>query len=307
MLAGSAPLLSKGIRRRTGWLVPACVLAFVPFAAHADYRQDYARALEAYKSGKFAEAQALFASAAAEHPEPAEKTKLYGMRFEPYVPQHYLGLIAAQSGDCGRARAQWSAAGNADVVAKLGDAAAEERSASAKCGGAVAQGKPAPASPVAPTQAPAAAPTVASTPQKPATPTPEPTRPVAVAPPPVVAVNKPGEPATKPAQETSVEKPAADKVAPPDQLVMAFESFLGGRLAEVSRINPDAYADARARFHAYLVRSGARYTLGQLNGDQGLIDSARADARAAKALYPGTAPDSVLFSPRFLAFYRETR
>ncbi len=75
----------------------------------------------------------------------------------------------------------------------------------------------------------------------------------------------------------------------------------------MARINPDAYADARARYHAYLVRSGARYTLAQLSGDQGLLESARADARAAKTLNAGAMPDAVVFSPRFRDFYKETR
>ena len=297
MRAGDAPMKAQSVPRvRARWLLVA--LALVSATAQADYRENYAKALKAYQSGSLQEAQALFAQAAAEHPEPQERIKLYGLRFEPYLPQHYLGLIAAQLGDCGRARVQWGAAGNADVVAKVGDAAADEKSAAAKCGGAIAQSKPMvpDATPTNPTS-----PQVVSTPTKPATPSPPPNKP-AVLPPTVVAVNKPSEPAvSKPApQEAPAEKPAPEKSAPPDQLVLTFESFLGGRLTEVSRINPDAYADARARFHAYLVRSGARYTLSQLNGDQGLLDAARADARAAKQLNASASPDAVLFSPRFV-------
>jgi hypothetical protein len=282
-------------------------LAGLPLVANADYKQDYGHALEAYKSGNLAEAQKLFAQAAAEHPEPAERTKLYGMRFEPYLPQHYLGLIAAQSGDCGRARAQWAAAGNADVVAKVGDAAADEKNAAARCGGAVAQNKPAAPAPAPTPSTPAPAPPpVASTAQKPAQPTTtEPARPL---PPPVVASNKPVEPSVRPSpSEAPSERPAADKAAPPDQLVMAFDSFVNGRLGDVARINPDAYADSRARFHAYIVRSGARFTLAQISGDQAMLESARADARAAKQLNAGSAPDAVVFSPRFRDFYRDAR
>jgi hypothetical protein len=304
--------MPKASSPRTARLALSCalVLSLVPLTVYADYKQDYGHALEAYKSGNFAEAQRLFAQAAAEHPEPAERTKLYGMRFEPYLPQHYLGLIAAQSGDCGRARAQWGAAGNADIVAKVGDASAEEKSAAAKCGGGtVAQNKPPAPAPTPSAPAPASPTTpIASTPQKPSAPAPaEPTRPV-VTPPIVVANNKPSEPVNKPSPpEPPAEKPAPDKVAPPDQLVAAFDSFVNGRLGEVSRINPDAYADSRARFHAYLVRSGARFTLAQLGGDQSLLESARADARAAKTLNAGATPDAVLFSPRFRDFYKETR
>lgn len=306
MRAGDAPMTAttSAPRQRVRWLFVA--LALVSATAQADYRENYAKALKAYQSGSLQEAQALFAQAAAEHPEPQERIKLYGLRFEPYLPQHYLGLIAAQLGDCGRARAQWAAAGNADIVAKVGDAAADEKSAATKCGGAVAQSKPTTpdTTPTNPTS-----PQVASVPAKPQTPVSAPSKP-AVVPPTVAVANKPSEPpVSKPLpQEVPAEKPAlSEKSAPPDQLVLTFENFLGGRLTEVSRINPDAYADSRARFHAYLVRSGARYTLSQLSGDQGLLDAARADARAAKQLNASASPDAVLFSPRFVAFYRETR
>ena len=312
MRAGNAPSpVSKLPRSRRRWpLSVAIALALLPAAVHADYKQDYAHALKAYQSGNFAEAQTLFAAAAAEHPEPAERTKLYGMRFEPYVPQHYLGLIAAQSGDCSRARAQWGASGNADVVAKLGEESAEERNAAAKCGGAIAQKPPGPApgpasAPSAP--APAPPPIASAPPSKPTSaPVPaEPSKPVAA--PPVAVANKPNEPTSRPPPPPESPADKVDRVAPPDQLVMAFDSFVNGRLSEVSRINPDAYADARARYHAYLVRSGARFTLAQISGDQGMLDSARSDARAAKTLNAGAALDSVLFSPRFRDFYRETR
>ncbi|MEP6938607.1 MAG: hypothetical protein ABI846_02500 [Rudaea sp.] len=299
MPAGNAPLpRSSSARRHACWLVP-CALALASTGAWADFRQDYGRALKAYEEGKFAEAQALFAQAAAEHPEPAARMKLYGMRFEPYVPQHYLGLIAAQSGDCGRARAQWSAAGNAQVVGEIGQAANE------KCAGAVVQSRPvsAPAPAPGPAAPPVAPPPVASTPQRPATTNPtEPNRPVVL--PQIVAKVTPTAPTSRPS-EPPPEK--ADKAAPPDQLVQAFASFLGGRLSEVARINPDAYVDGRARFHAYLVRGGARFTLAKLNGDAGELESARADVRAARQLNASAAPDGAVFSPRFRAFYAETR
>lgn len=278
-------------------------------AAHADYKDSYARGLEAYKAGRGAEAKQLFTQARDEHPEPAVRVRLYGQRWEPYLPQHYLGLIAIQQGDCAGAQTQWSSAGNQEVVAQVADLATEEKSAGAKCG-ALAQAKPnnppaaIPAPPVAPPKA-VAEKLPASTP-----PAPETQKQVATTDsPPPVAPGKPNDvQQTKPAApaDRPVDKPiVADKAAPPDQLVQVFDNFLSGRLPAVSRINPDVYTEARVRFHAYLVRCGARYTLAQLNGDQALLEGARADARAAHALNAGASPDPVLFSPHFRSFYAE--
>lgn len=281
-------------------------------AVHADYKDSYARGLEAYKAGREAEAKQLFTQARDEHPEPAARVRLYGQRFEPYLPQHYLGLIAIQQGDCAGAQAQWSSAGNQEVVAQVADLANEEKSAGAKCG-ALAQAKPNNPPAVVPAPPPATPPkTVAEKPPASAPAAPETQKqvattqsqpPVAPAKPNDMPQAKPAAPADRPADKSVV----ADKAAPPDQLVQVFDNFLSGRLPAVSRINPDVYSEARVRFHAYLVRCGARYTLAQLTGDQALLEGARADAHAAHALNASANPDPVLFSPHFRSFYAENR
>ena len=109
------------------------------------------------------------------------------------------------------------------------------------------------------------------------------------------------------------EKPApaekalvAAKNEPPQPLVQAFDEYLAGHYAEVARINPEAYADAKARYHAFLVRAASKFTLGKLDGDEQLLAAARSDAKAARAIEAGT-PDASLFSPAFRAFYLENR
>ncbi|TLY50046.1 MAG: hypothetical protein E6K53_11800 [Gammaproteobacteria bacterium] len=302
-------------RRRVACGVCASLLA-VSLAAYADYKDSYGKGLEAYKAGRYADARQLLLAAIAEHPEPAARVRLYGTRFEPYLPQHYLGLISAAQGDCAGAQAAWAMAENAQTVAQVGDAANEEKSAAAKCGSvAIAQKPSAPAPP--PAAAPKAnessvaqktAPPPASTPESPKAPAPKPDADKNVASTGPATPSRPSEPEVKPAVERPAEKPAApsEKVGPPDQLIATFENFLNGNLREVARINPDNYADARVRFHAYLVRSGARYTLAQL-GDQSQFEAARADARQAHALNANAAPDAVLFSPHFRSFYAENR
>ena len=119
-------------------------------------------------------------------------------------------------------------------------------------------------------------------------------------PPPVVKPPPPEKPAP-------VEKPpVVAKNEPPQPLVQAFDEYLAGHYTDVARINPEAYADAKARYHAFLVRAASKFTLGKLDGDEQLLAAARSDAKAARALDAGT-PDASLFSPAFRAFYQDNR
>jgi hypothetical protein len=47
--------------------------------------------------------------------------------------------------------------------------------------------------------------------------------------------------------------------------------------------------------------------LSQVSGDQALVDAAREDVRAARAANAKGAPDAVMFSPRFRAFFAQSR
>lgn len=255
--------------------------------AHADYKDSYARGVKAYRDGNFSEARTLIQQALSEHPEPAPKMRLYGQVYEPYVPQFYLGEIAFKQGDCATALTQFNAAASKSVVAELPDLAGAQQRDASTCAQktAVAKKEDKPPEPVKPVEPPVAKPVVKNT---------------APPPPPVV---KPV-PQEKPAP---VEKPPLiAKNEPPQPLVQAFDEYLAGHYTDVSRINPEAYADTKARYHAFLVRAASKFTLGKLDGDEQLLAAARNDAKAARALDAGT-PDASLFSPAFRAFYSETR
>jgi len=270
-------------------LLAALTLSVAAAAAHADYKDDYAHGLKAYRDGQYAEARGLMQQALDEHAEPATKIRLYGQVYEPYLPQHYLGMAALKLGDCSGAVAQWNSAPNKQIVGQLPEIGSDEQRGLASCGNKVAKvdEKPLPLEPSKPTTEPPVKPTVVDTrpPVTPPKPVPPPPKPVA-----------PPE-----------EKPVAAKSGPPEPLVQAFDSYLAGRYTDVARINPDSYADTRARFHAYLVRAASKYTLSRMQGDDALFKSAQADAAAARALDARTAPDSTLFSPGFRAFFQESR
>jgi outer membrane biosynthesis protein TonB len=253
--------------------------------AHADYKDSYARGVKAYRDGNLGEARTLIAQALSDHPEPATKVRLYGQVYEPYVPQFYLGEIAFKQGDCAAALTQFNAAASKAVVAELPDLSGTQQRDAATCAQKTAVAKkeeklpePPPAKPVEP---PVAKPIVKNTP-----------------PPPVI---KP--PSEKP---VAVEKTVATKNEAPQPLVEAFDEYLAGHYSNVSRINPEVYADAKARYHAFLVRAASKFTLGKIDGDEQLLAAARSDAKAARALDAAT-PDASLFSPAFRAFYQESR
>lgn len=253
--------------------------------AHADYKDSYARGLKAFRDGNFAEARTLMQQAASEHPEPAVKLRLYGQVYEPYVPQHYLGLIAFKDGDCSGALAQWNSAANRGIVAEMPDLAGEQQRDSSSCASKVA---------------------VAKKEEKPPEP-PPPAKPQPETPPRVVAKNNPPPVVVPTPKPPPVEKqPVVSKGEPPAPLVQAFDDYLAGQYNDVVRINPDAYADAHARYHAYLVRAASKFTLGKISADDQLLAGARADVRAARALEAG-APDAALFSPAFRSFYQDNR
>jgi hypothetical protein len=99
----------------------------------------------------------------------------------------------------------------------------------------------------------------------------------------------------------------ASEHVPPPRLVRAVEYYLAGRYVDATRIEPESFPAARTRFHAFLIRSAARFTLAQITGDKMLLAAARADAHSAQVLDAKAAPDEALYSPKFRAFYAQAR
>jgi len=281
--------------------------------ARADYKDNYALGLKAYNDGDYAKTRELMQQAFAEHAEPAARVRLYGQRWEAYVPQFYLGMVAFKQGDCATALAQWNAPANRQVVAQVAEINNAQQRDSAACEQKVVaktEDKPKP-QPTAPETPQGKTVVAENPPAKPASPQPPPPKPPETAPESVVppqkrvdvAVAKPTPPVVTP----PVAKPPPASNTPPAPLEEAFENYLAGRYAKVVRLNPEAIPDSRARFHAYMVRAAARFTLAQISSDDAELDGARADARAARALDGRATPDAALFSPRFRTFFQESR
>jgi len=291
------------------WLAVATLCAAT--LAHADYKDNYALGLKAYNDGDYAKARELMQQAFAEHAEPAARIRLYGQRWEAYVPQYYLGMVAFKQGDCAAALAQWNAPANKQVVAQVAEISSAQQRDAASCEQKVVaktedKPKPQPAA----REPPPAKTVVAENPSsKPAVPQPAAPKPAETAPeqvvPPAKRVDVAVAKAAPPVVAPPVAKPAPSNT-PPAPLEEAFDNYLAGRYAKVVRLNPEAIADSRARFHAYLVRAAARFTLAEIGSDNAELDGARADARAARALDGRASPDAALFSPRFRTFFLES-
>jgi hypothetical protein len=234
--------------------------------------------------------------AVAAQPEPVDKVILNGNITQPYLPYHFLGVVAYKLGECDAAKAQWQNPTNRRMIGRLNQIRQQEQRLAESCKPRLAE--------VAKQEPPSTPAGVAEQPP--------------VAPPPVTAAaNPPAEKAGKKppaeardraASQTADAAKTAETAAPPERLpparlVRAVDNYLAGRYAEAARIEPESFPAARTRFHAFLVRAAARYTLAQINGDKELQAAARSDAHAARLLDDKTALDEALFSPKFRAFY----
>jgi hypothetical protein len=87
-----------------GWLLAAS--GAVPAAA--DYRDSYARGVQAIERSRWSEAERWMRQAIAERPQAGgDLVQIYGKRYEDYLPYYYLGLALYRGGDFEGAAEAW--------------------------------------------------------------------------------------------------------------------------------------------------------------------------------------------------------
>lgn len=287
--------------------------------ARADYREDYAEGLKAAKDGEWSEVEARMRDAIAESSAPQVQTRLYGQRFEPYVPAFFLGIALYKRGDCAQAlqllqnEATQAVTRDARAKRRLDEYLPVAQRGVADCGARLAGNgstpSTAPSRPATPPGAPA------NTPSSPVSSNTPAAAPLATSPQTRPSTTPPASTPTKPPVQVASTTPATKPPAPatpgaakaPALLAAALDDFLRGRYDRVAAADPATLADRRARYHALLLRAASRHTLALIQGGAApLLAQAEADVRAAKALDPA-APDAQLYSPRFRQFYAETR
>ncbi len=285
------------------------LVAALALPAWGDWADAFRRGMAAVEAKRWDEAARLMQAAAAENPKEGGQVKLYGMRFETYLPHYYLGLAEFQRGDCAAALSAWRASDAQGAVARSSQSRAfaqhkaqcEQRTAST----ATQPPAPAPAPTAAPSATPARpTPSPTPVPTRPALPTPAPTRPSATPTPALTPTPAPTQARTATPAPTVL---TPMKRVPAPRLLAAARAHFAGRHAEAAAgLEPDPGWSTRSRAQALLLRASARFSLHALGGQPAaLLDQARADARRAHALEPGLAPDPRAFSPRFARFWNE--
>lgn len=96
---------------------------------------------------------------------------------------------------------------------------------------------------------------------------------------------------------------------PPAELASAAEAYLAGEYRSVLVLLADQeFAAPKAAAQAHLLRSAALYAQYHASGasDARLLESARLEIRACRAVAPTMLPPASVFSPRFVAFFEAT-
>jgi hypothetical protein len=281
-------------------LLLALVAALAAAPAQADWRKDYDRGLKALEDGRFAEAESAFRAALGEDGQPNARKRFQGVVVKLYVPHYYAGLAAYRQGDCQEALEYWRNSASAAVVAGQPELNSMQTRGIADCTQKLA------ATTKPPTTTTTTTPPVATTTPG-TTSTPGTTKPPVGPTTPPVATTKPPvtTPTVKPPPTTTpTTTPSATPA--PAALVTLVNAYLGGQYANVTQTDPGTLADGRAKAQGFLLRAAARFTLAEL-GDETQREAARRDVRSARAANANLAPDEAMFSPRFRAFWRESR
>ncbi len=155
-------------------------------SSHADFKDAYKDGVRAAEAQNWALVESKMREALSAEPTPQAKVRLYGMRFEPYVPHHYLALAASARNNCAAALAALNNSGHQSALTGARDAApllAVEQQIKNRCQSAAPIAPP--KLPVPDTTTPTPPPAVVTPPVAVATPppTPDPTP----EPPPVAA------------------------------------------------------------------------------------------------------------------------
>lgn len=263
------------------------LLALLATPALADWKQDYAHGLEAAKDGHWEDVSRHMQAALAGNPKPAERVRLYGQRFEAYVPQHYAGLAALRLGDCSKALSLWSQGDNAAVTSKVSALADEENQGRVECSSQlVRQGQTAKSDPPAAAPAPAPPPRTEPAPVRVEAPTPS------------RAVVQTAPPARSPAEETREPSSISAQILRP-----LLDAYLGGRYADVLKFSSQVPPTPRLRWHMLALRAAAAFNLSQLGQMPDADSIARKAVEQARATDAALKPDADYFSPKFIRYY----
>ncbi|MBW3564783.1 MAG: hypothetical protein KY459_08660 [Acidobacteria bacterium] len=110
----------------------------------ADYRDSFSRGMQALDRKDWAGVRKHMSDAASQHPGEGERVKLYGMRFEVYLPFYYLGLANYHLGDCQGAVDAWRRADANGAVKSQGSLYNQMQTFADECSSKLEQATPPP-------------------------------------------------------------------------------------------------------------------------------------------------------------------
>ena len=283
----------------------------VAAAARADYKESYRKGIEAADRGDWAEVARRMREALAEQPKEGERLKLYGMRFEAYLPHYWLGLALFNGQDCAGAVGAWRVSQGQGAVQRTSQFKTL-KSSQAECEKRLAQAAPpkpsaAPSRASSPVAEPSAAPPVrragadagktVEAPRPTETPRPDEARRAADTSTPAPGRTPPG--------PTALPVKPAGPAGPPAPLLAAAQAYFNGRYREAAEALGATSYTGREGVQALVLRAAARYALYVVSGekDDKLRQDALADVKACRRLDPSFTPDRKAFSPRFVQLF----
>jgi tetratricopeptide (TPR) repeat protein len=89
---------------------------FVAPVAEAEFKRNYIQGKKSFEDGDYSEAVKKLEAAISDNSESAARVKLYGMRYDSYLPHYYLGEAYFRLNDCTSAMAAWNQALQLGVI-----------------------------------------------------------------------------------------------------------------------------------------------------------------------------------------------
>lgn len=116
--------ISMNLRRGLGGIAFAAGLllcgptlpAKVPPGGKEGKPKEFKEGIQALDKNRLKESERLMRDAEAKLPGDGEPVRIYGTRFEPYLPLYYLGLALYKQGDCPGALEHWRRCLSSDAL-----------------------------------------------------------------------------------------------------------------------------------------------------------------------------------------------
>lgn len=97
----------------------------------ADFKRDYTLGKKSFEDGDYKDAISKFQDAIKDNPQSEERVKIYGMRFDSYIPHYFLGEAYFKMNDCASAMTAWNKALEIGVVQGLDEYASLQKNMAA--------------------------------------------------------------------------------------------------------------------------------------------------------------------------------